>query len=154
MKNTRRFAALLFSSIFVIALPHLLLGCQSLSMSTFEKVENGMTKSQVLDLLGNPQTSQRRKGKDRWIYNIVDTSSDSRLPLVREVVFEKGVTVYFGEPQKPDTSAEDRDIKNETLNLQIEAQHLKERTQDTGKSKDSGRPLIKEPKTPNFKPVE
>ncbi len=46
----------------------LLTGCASTPQRGLEKLEVGMDKSQVVELMGSPLHSQRQKGQDIWTY--------------------------------------------------------------------------------------
>ena len=146
----------------------LLVSCQSLSVADFDNLEEGLTKNQVLDLYGNPNRTGRWKGKDQWTYIFVDKNLDTKLPQERHIYFEAGKTVKVTSPTEPKLSAEERDIRNETSNLQIEAKLIKEReairNPEKNVNKESGKSGFVEisgddeeddaGKTPSFKPID
>ena len=60
-------------------------GCASRNPN-FSRVRVGMDKSDVLEVVGNPQRIARIKGHDRWIY--FDNLAGA--PIERSVVFASG----------------------------------------------------------------
>lgn len=74
-----------------------LTACQTSMVRSFEKVQNGMDKHQVLETLGDPSTTTRLHGKDRWIYRFYDDG----VAQEKEVHFTNGAVSYVGAPWNP-----------------------------------------------------
>jgi len=89
-------------------------------LKQFAKVQNGMDKHDVVELMGSPNTSTRLHGKDRWIY--VFYEDDVRYN--KEVHFNDGRAVYAGESWQSETDkkADIIDKKNEASNLALETE--------------------------------
>ena len=83
----------------------------------FERVQVGMEKNDVLNLMDSPQRTQRWHGMDRWTY--IFYTDDTRYE--KEVHFADGKANYVGEVYKPTVSAEEQDRINEESNREIEA---------------------------------
>ena len=78
--------------------PFLLLsGCQSDGLKQYEKLRIGMDKSDVLEIMGSPQTISRHQSKDEWIYKFY---RDQQW-FEREVQFSDGKATYLGDVLKP-----------------------------------------------------
>lgn len=110
-------------SVFSISL---LFGCQSSPKRQFEKVQVGMEKVDVLQLMETPWTTTRLHGKDRWIYIFYDNGVRQE----KEVHFLNGAVVYAGDALKPapEKTAEAKDKKNQEDELKFaeEAKKAKE----------------------------
>jgi outer membrane protein assembly factor BamE len=89
-----------------------LTACQTNQVKEFSKVSAGMDKGQVLDILGSPQNSERWKGKDRWLYVMFDNSQR----VVKEVQFEDGKVVYFGDEYRNNENAKIEELNNSIKN--------------------------------------
>ncbi len=103
--------------ILVLALSGLSLGCQTNEIKAFSKVQPGMDKGDVIDIMGSPQHSERWHGRDRWTY--VFYHEDSRFE--KEVQFSGGKSLYVGDVVKPAVSAEEQDRINEESNQALAA---------------------------------
>ena len=88
-------------------------GCQTHRYKEFEKIRGGMSKSEVLDVIGGPIRTQRWQGRDRWEYTLYGHPAGD---LIREVHFENGLSTYIGPPIKPAISAETQDKINDSIN--------------------------------------
>ncbi|HEX4925224.1 MAG TPA: outer membrane protein assembly factor BamE [Bdellovibrionales bacterium] len=64
------------------------------SDSKISRVVTGMTKSQVLDVMGFPKRTQKRNGKDAWVYN-------SKIGGEAQVQFESDKVVHVGPAEEP-----------------------------------------------------
>jgi len=93
-------------------------GCQSSRLREFETVHGGMSKSEVIEVVGGPQRAQRWHGRDRWEYRFYSTSEGD---IVREVHFENGKSTYVGAAIKPAVSADEQDRLNEVYNHKADA---------------------------------
>lgn len=116
----------------------------------FAKVQSGMDKHSVLQIMGSPDTTLRRSGQDRWYYNYYEQNT----PITKEVRFQEGLAVYSGDPVKPALSAADEDKRNEESNLAIakewERTHAKSETTEShvGTQEEESSKFI-----PSFEPV-
>lgn len=111
-----------------------LLGCQTITFRKFEKVQSGMNKSEVIDLIGGPNRARRWQGKDRWTYRFPETPEG---PQIREILFENGKVVYAGDKLSPRLSADEQDQANTEANAQEEqAALMSENTPQRPKRKD------------------
>ncbi|MEZ0392250.1 MAG: outer membrane protein assembly factor BamE [Pseudobdellovibrionaceae bacterium] len=104
---------------FLLALFSLLLmtACAHDMAEQFSKVQPGMEKHDVLDLMNSPQRTQRWKGMDRWTYIYYDSGSRAE----KEVHFSEGKAVYVGDVYKPEVSAVQQDEINEASNKEVES---------------------------------
>lgn len=93
-------------------------GCQTSRLKEFETVRGGMSKSEVIELVGGPQRAQRWHGRDRWEYRFYNTVDGD---VIREVHFEDGKSTYVGAAIKPAVSADDQDRLNEAYNHKANA---------------------------------
>ena len=78
---------LLFIIVFVF------LGCTSLSLKQFNRVETGMSKSAVLEKLGSPFKSEYRDEITYWMYRFYE----DRRWIEKEVQFQNGEVIYVGD---------------------------------------------------------
>ena len=83
----------------------IVLGCQSKPpvKQAFQELKLGALKGDVLETMGSPVRSTRKKGVDRWYYYLTPEASKS----IRVLHFKKGVLVYKGEPVKPLLTADE-----------------------------------------------
>jgi outer membrane protein assembly factor BamE (lipoprotein component of BamABCDE complex) len=70
--------------------------CQTTPFQDFTKVQNNMTKDEVLNLLGSPLRTERRDGKEKWAYRFW-SGDDKNVENLRQVTFFNGKVVSFGE---------------------------------------------------------
>lgn len=89
----------------------------------FAKLKPGMEKSQVLDVMGGPDRTQRWRGMDRWTYIFYETD----LRNEREIHFAEGKAVYLGAPYHSEVSAEQQDLLHEASNREVEERVLRKR---------------------------
>ncbi len=82
--------ALCFAFLFLIS------ACTTPRPKKFESLSLGQTKSDVIDLVGNPKISKREKGRDFWIYSYFEGEQEFR----KSVEFEKGKVVQLS-PARP-----------------------------------------------------
>ncbi|MBN8539022.1 MAG: outer membrane protein assembly factor BamE [Deltaproteobacteria bacterium] len=85
--------------------------CQTPRYKEFEDVHTGMTKAEVIEVVGGPSAKRRRQGVDRWTY-IFENHPDGE--QVREVHFVDGKSTYVGTQIKSVVSPEIQDKINET----------------------------------------
>ena len=85
--------------------------CQTPRCKEFEHVRNGMTKAEVIEVVGGPTTKLRRQGVDRWTY-VFENHPDGE--QIREIHFVGGKTTYVGTQVKSAISPEIQDKINET----------------------------------------
>ncbi|MES2854512.1 MAG: outer membrane protein assembly factor BamE, partial [Bdellovibrionota bacterium] len=88
---------------FIAAL--LTAGCQTVPPISLARVQNGMTKDQVLEVAGSPNYSRRWQGKDRWSYRPAGQSE-------QEILFADGKVVYVGDKVQPAVPASEVDRRN------------------------------------------
>ncbi|MEK7356567.1 MAG: hypothetical protein AAB250_08965, partial [Bdellovibrionota bacterium] len=98
--------------VFAVALVSLS-SCQTPRYKEFAGVKQGMEKDLVLEAAGHPTIARRWNGKDRWIYQYLQTPDG---PQTREVHFQDGRAVYVGTKVVSDVSAEDQDRLNDEAN--------------------------------------
>ncbi len=93
--------------ILLISTFLLLMSCQlwTSRQDEFNDVQLGMTKPQVIEVLGSPSWSDRKNGEDRWIYFLDPQNRSSE----RLVYFKKGVVSRKGLRDKPMLTAEEMD---------------------------------------------
>lgn len=87
IKDFKIGALLCLAGILVVA------SCSTSPDEAAKKIENGMTKADVIELMGNPDHADRVHGADRWIY---DAQNDRSKPV--EVYFTEGKVTLSGPP--------------------------------------------------------
>lgn len=108
-------------SIFaILLLTFFSVGCQTNQLRAYERVQVGMDKHVVLEIMGSPIASSRWQSLDRWRYRFYQ---DDQL-FVKEVHFKGGKAVYVGDEVKAATAAEEEDAHNEATNKELEAASL------------------------------
>jgi|SRR6185312_4394352 len=104
----------------LVILPFLILifaACSS-PQKRFNKIQIGMEKDQVLDIMESPQRTERVHNADRWTYVFYD--NDQRVE--KEVEFSDGKATYAGDHPKPAVSAEEQDKLNDEANKALDQQ--------------------------------
>jgi len=101
-----------------------LAACQHTPIDRYNKIEKGMDKDQVLDLVGSPTTTFRKDSKDFWIYNFYSENNKS----TKELQFQEGKLTYLGDKTKPEISAEEQDVINKTQNEAVVKQEASNKT--------------------------
>jgi outer membrane protein assembly factor BamE len=101
-------------------------GCATNMLKQFDRVKVGMEKDQVLAMLDSPDRAQRWKGQDRWTYIIYEDD----VKHLKQIHFENGQAVYVGDIPKPEISAAEKDLKNETENQELESLYLKNKQEN------------------------
>lgn len=137
--------------ISILLLSAFSLGCQTLPQTDFAKVQPGMDKHSVLEIMGSPNSTLRRSGQDRWYYNYYEQNS----PVTKEVRFQEGLAVYSGDLMKPALSAEDEDKRNEESNQALVADY--ERSQNERDAQNNPPEQTEEQSVkylPSFEPVQ
>ncbi len=84
----------------LLAIPFCMTGCASTSMNNLSKVMPGMTKHDVLQLLGNPTRTTRALNQDRWEYSPNQISNKGSTYLF----FDQGTLTHIDDkpmPRKP-----------------------------------------------------
>lgn len=94
--------------------------CQTNMLNQFSKVQPGMDKHDVIEIMGSPTTKTRLHNKDRWIYNFY---ADKKR-YEKEVHFSNSDVVYAGDSWvvEADKSAATIDQKNEELNNKLDSE--------------------------------
>lgn len=138
----------------VVLLSFLVTACQTSMLKQFSEVKPGMEKAEVLELMGNPQSTQRFHGKDRWTYVFYD----NHIRFDKEVQFFSGNAVYVGEIWQPETekSAAVIDAGIEKRNREIDEQIARDveehrRDYDAFESKNKGGDKVRY--VPQFEPI-
>ncbi len=129
--------------------------CQTNMLKQFAKVQNGMDKNDVVELMGSPNTSTRFHGKDRWIYVFYE----DKVRYNKEIHFSEGHAVYIGEPwqAQPEKKADVVDKKNEASNLALEAEEKQNKEAAKRAYSDYEKQVRSEDKVqymPVFEPVQ
>jgi len=144
----------LFPWQFYILVLLLTSGCAFNPSDAFKRVKKGQEKDDVIDIMGAPHRTARKKGQDHWTYNYTDERS---INVDQEVHFEDGLAVYVGPAPQPEVSAEEQDALNERANIAVEAQRATERTSAVEEYEQYERRL-KSPKEakplPTFKEIQ
>lgn len=137
-----------------VILGFLTTACQTSMLKQFSEVKTGMEKAEVLDLMGNPQSTLRFHGKDRWTYVFYD----DRIRFEKEVQFFNGSAVYVGEIWQPEgeKSAVTMDSMVEKKNLEIDEQIARDveqhrRDYDAFEAKSKGVDKVRY--VPEFEPI-
>lgn len=126
LKPGRMKGVMTVNSILLIPLCSFLLwGCQTLPADDFERLKPGMDKNEVLEIMGNPQRSERWHGMDRWTYIFFDTSKRQE----KEVHFSQGKAVYIGGRYVPPVTAAEQDTIFENENRELEKAWAERREQ-------------------------
>ncbi len=71
--------------------------CTHTQKESVRKLEVGMSKADVLEVMGNPTRTNRSHGSDRWVYEYEVNGQKE----VTEVYFQEGKASYFGKPKDP-----------------------------------------------------
>ncbi len=108
------------SVIAILLLSFFSVGCQTNQLRAYERVQVGMDKHVVLEIMGSPIASSRWQSLDRWRYRFYQ---DDQL-FVKEVHFKGGKAVYVGDEVKAATAAEEEDAHNDATNKELEAASL------------------------------
>lgn len=107
-----------YAAIPLMAISLLTTACQTSMLKQFSKIQPGMEKDDVLDIMGSPTRTLRTQGKDRWTYVFYD----DRIRFEKEIQFFDGNAIYVGEVWQPpaDRSAVAMDTRNEQKNREID----------------------------------
>lgn len=68
-------------------------GCQSAPYKEFNKVEIGIEKGRVLEILGNPDHRYRKNDTDRWVYRFPEGKEPGKF-IEKEIWFQNSRVVY------------------------------------------------------------
>lgn len=99
MKHSSRFF-LILSTFFIY------FGCSTPQSQALRKVEVGMDKSDVLEIMGNPSRKTREHGLDRWTYEIRPIHTEDKLgPEKTYIFFSEGKVSYVGPAENPQPAA-------------------------------------------------
>lgn len=108
-------------SLLVLALTQS--ACQSSAKKDFERIQTGMEKVEVLDIMGDPQRKRRSQSVDHWTYVFYD----EKKRVEKEVQFADGVATYVGDVKVPTVSAEEQDRLYEASNREVERRYQERR---------------------------
>lgn len=95
----------------------LVTACATDSLSQFSKVQDGMDKDQVLEILGNPQRTEKQSGADKWGYRYF-SGENKETQTLKYVRFINGKVVSFGDDQEEQERLEkikENSLKKEAL---------------------------------------
>ena len=81
--------------IIVIAL--MMSGCAGLKLKDMNKIGAGMSKAQVVDALGEPQSKKMECGKEVYEYELKDNDGELK---PRVVVFQDREVSFYGKPSE------------------------------------------------------
>ncbi len=79
----------------LVAVLCLLAGCASFQLSDFSEVRLGMDRSDVIDNIGSPLSTQKRGELNIWTYRL---PSETHQVTLKEVHFREDRVVYAGDP--------------------------------------------------------
>ena len=126
--------------------------CQTNDVKEFSKVQSGMEKAEVLEIMGSPQRQERWQGMDLWTY-IYYTDSQRH---EKEIDFSDGKATYVGESAA--APANTIPSKND-LNQAIKDEYKNSLSTTDQKKKINPTPTdaeteIAPPPKPHFDPVQ
>ncbi len=143
-----------YAAISLMTLSLLTTACQTSMLKQFSKLQPGMEKDDVLDIMGSPTHTLRSQGKDRWTYVFYD----DRIRFEKEVQFFEGNAIYVGEVWQPpaEHSAVAMDTRNEQKNREIDEAIAREveshrRAYDDYEKKAKGEDKVRY--VPDFEPI-
>lgn len=130
------------------------LGCQTGTGADFAKLKPGMEKSEVLEIMGSPDRTQRWRGMDRWTYGLYESQG---VRSEKEIHFDQGKATYLGDRVPPEVTAEDQDSRNEVANREVEERVKKNRdeaSRNLEKYETEVRGTDETSYVPQFEPVQ
>lgn len=83
-------------ALLFLATAAFLSSCSTSPDEAAKKIESGMTKAEIIELMGNPDHADRIHGSDRWIYD----AEGGRTKAV-EIYFTDGKVTLSGPPAPP-----------------------------------------------------
>ncbi len=120
MSNNLSLGKSISVSVF-IWITALVTSCATKPHQALERLEVGMDKSQVVELLGAPQRSHRQRGHDLWVYEYLQDGQ----PLVTRVTFSQGRVANIQTLRQADLEAQRRLRQSQSLEeFEKEAQKL------------------------------
>lgn len=78
-----------------LAIILLVAGCQTAPIDRFSDIKEGMTKDEVLDILGSPNRTDYGYGKEKWAYKFY-TGDNKSVEELKHVTFVQGKVVTLG----------------------------------------------------------
>lgn len=88
------------SRFITYCLTTLLASCTSLSQ-TYESIPLGSDKGYVVNALGSPRRTFRKKSVDHWVYEFHDKNETSQNALVEKEIWFQNGKVVFKDGDKP-----------------------------------------------------
>jgi hypothetical protein len=79
---------------FLSALTLVAVGCATPLKVSFQNLKLKMDKSEVIEIVGSPSSTNRVEGQDVWTYKVL---AEERL-VPKIVIFKDSKVVYFGDP--------------------------------------------------------
>src|ERR1017187_10542881 len=70
--------------------------CQSVPLKSFDEIHVGMTKDEVIELVGSPKRSEYKDGKDKWAY-VFYANPEANKAELKQVTFQSGHVISVGE---------------------------------------------------------
>lgn len=134
--------------LFVCLISVVIAGCQTSQVNQFSKVQNGMDKSQVLELVGSPQSKIRRNGIDRWTYTFFENEEWHS----KDVQLDQGLVVYVGPRMPEPVSAAEQDKINDDHNAELDKKD-EERKRQSQKAFSDYESEISAPKSIRYAPI-
>lgn len=133
------------------------LGCSTVpAIQAFEQIKPGMEKTDVIEVMGSPQRTQRWHGMDRWTYIMYENASTPSRQE-KEIHFSEGKAVYVGLPPVPKISADEQDRINEASNraaAQAAAARAAEAKQTYQRMESESTGMEEIRYVPKFEPIE
>lgn len=107
--------------------------CTTSPKRDFEKIQVGMDKADVLELMGNPKRTRRWKGKDEWIYRFYDNNQE----VQKKLVFELGRVIEIAEFSDRPTPQQELQDASTWEEYESAAKKIKSNPNQENKAKES-----------------
>lgn len=130
-----------------------MVGCQTSQLKQFSKVQTGMDKSEVLNLVGSPQHKIRKQNLDHWNYHFFEANEWHE----KSVHLDQGVVIYIGPKIPSPISAEEQDRINDERNKSLDEADKKKKHESRRAFQDYELELDVNSKiryAPTFVPIE
>jgi outer membrane protein assembly factor BamE (lipoprotein component of BamABCDE complex) len=114
------------------------------------KIQNNMSKDEVLNIIGSPQRTERIDGKDKWAYRYW-IGDDHNVEALRQVTFYDGHVVSFGEDTEEETRI--KDIQADDQKREQKRRLAKEKSLSPEKAADQAPIVEVQQSDPPAKPV-
>ena len=124
----------IFSAFFIIQ-------CATSPQRQVQKVQKGMNKEQVLELLSDPRQKYRHHSQDHWVYHFYESDYKSLF----EVIFENGIVVSAAATPLPSS------VSNESIGVSPERGEYQQTGQNVNSASDTSSQFNTKPK---FVPID